>query len=349
MIIGISCNRLRHACQRGMLDYGEESCQSLSGTALDQQVGRLLLESLTPAAIELSLNASRDIAKRRAEVNQQWQHRLARIDYEADLAYRQYTSVDPENRLVARELERRWEEKLREQEQLRLEHRRFTEVQRIKALSADVGALWNAETTRPEDRQVIARTLLDRVIVTVDGDSENVDVEVRFAGGFASHIAHRRPVQTYDQMSNYSDLIARVEELKQGGHTLAQIADTLNKEGFRPAKRATRFTRNTVCQLMRRERDRRGVQPKSPRDQRQLRENEWWLPDLAMHLKMPLAATVDLIMRVLFFSCSWRRHRIPSCTGRVIAQLCEEILPPSIRWNAIADRVAIICKSQDLA
>ena len=123
----------------------------------------------------------------------------------------------------------------------------------------------------------------------IDGDSENVDVEVRFAGGFVSHISHRRPVQTYDQLSNYGELVARVEQLKQEGQTLAQIADALNKEGFRPVKRTTKFTRNTVCQLMRRERERRGVQPKSPRDQRQLRENEWWLPDLAMHLKMPVA------------------------------------------------------------
>lgn len=298
MTIGYSCNRLRYDCQRGVLDYGEERCQSLSGTELDQQVGRLLLEALTPAAIELSLNAARDIAKRRAEANQQWQHRLARIDYETDLAHRHYASVDPENRLVARELERHWEEKLRDQEQLRLEHRRFIEVQpseltsdevqRIKALSADVAALWNAETTRPEDRQVIARALLDRVVVTIDGKSENVDVEVRFAGGFISHVSHRRPVQTYDQLSNYGELVARVEQLKKEGRTLAQIADRLNREGFRPVKRATRFTRNTVCQLMRRERERRGVQPKSPRDQRQLRENEWWLPDLAMHLRMPV-------------------------------------------------------------
>jgi DNA invertase Pin-like site-specific DNA recombinase len=299
MIIGYSCNRLRYSCQRGMLDYGEESCQSLSGTELDQNVGRLLLEALTPAAIELSLNAARDITKRRAEADQQWQHRLTRIDYETDFAHRQYASVDPENRLVARELERRWEDKLREQEQLRLERRRFTEAQpselrtdeaqRIKTLSADVASLWSAKTTRPEDRQVIARTLLERVIVTVDGDSENVDVEVRFAGGFVSHLAHRRPVQTYDQTSNYGELVARVEHLKQEGQTLAQIADALNKEGFRPVKRATRFTRNTVCQFMRRERERRGVQPKSPRDQNQLHENEWWLPDLAMHLKMPFA------------------------------------------------------------
>ncbi len=298
MMIGYSCNRLRYACQRGKLDYGEQSCQSLSGTELDLLVGRLLLEALTPAAIELSLNAARDIVKRRVDANQQWQHRLARIDYEISLAHRQYMSVDPENRLVARELERRWEEKLRDQEQLRLEHRRFTEAQpgelttsealRIKELSADVAALWNAETTRPEDRQVIARTLLERVIVTVNGDSENVDVEVRFAGGFVSHLAHRRPVQRYDQVSNYGELIARVEHLKQEGKTLAQIADALNKDGFRPVKRATKFTRNTVCQLMRRERERRGIQPKSPRDQSQLREDEWWLPDLAMHLKMPV-------------------------------------------------------------
>ena len=278
--------------------YGEDRCQSLSGTELDQHVGKLLLEALTPAAIELSIDAASDLSSRRAEANQQWQHRLARIDYETDLAHRQYGSVDPENRLVARELERRWELKLRDQEQLRLEHRRFTEaqpseltkdeVERIKALSSNVAKLWSAETTRPEDRQVIARTLLERVIVTVDGDSENVDVEVRFTGGFVSHIAHRRPVQSYDQLSNYGELVGRVDQLKLDGKTLTQIADALNKEGFRPVKRTTQFTRDTVCQFMRRERERRGVQPKSPRDQSQLREYEWWLPDLAMHLKMPV-------------------------------------------------------------
>ena len=267
MIIGYSCNRLRYSCLRGKLDYGEERCQSLSGTELDRNVGQLILESLTPTAIELSLNAARDITKRRTEADQQWQHRLSRTDYETNLAHRQYASVDPENRLVARELESRWEDKLREQEQLRLEYRRFKEVQpseltideanRIRALSADVAALWSAKTTRPEDHQVIARTLLERVIVTVNGDSENVDIEVRFAGGFVSHFAHRRPVQTYDQTSNYKELVARAEQLKQEGKTLSQIADALNKEGFRPVKRTTKFTRNTVCQLMRRERERR--------------------------------------------------------------------------------------------
>jgi DNA invertase Pin-like site-specific DNA recombinase len=299
MTIGYACNRLRYSCQRGALDYGEDSCQSLSGTELDQRVGDLLLEALQPASIALSINAANDIQKRRTDAEQQWQHRLARIDYETELAHRQYAAVDPENRLVASELERRWEAKLRQQEQLRLEYRRFTdsqpselsadEVKQIEALSQSIAALWNAKTTRPEDRQVIARTLLERVIVTVEEDSENVDVEVRFAGGFVGRMAHRRPVQRYEQLSNYSELVTRIEQLQQEGKTLAQIADVLNAEGFRPTKRTTSFTSNTVCHLMRRERERRGVQPRSPRDSTQLREHECWLPDLAMRLKMPVS------------------------------------------------------------
>lgn len=297
MTIGYACNRLRYSCQRGSLDYGEDICQSLSGTELDKRIGGLILEALQPASIALSVNAANDIKKRRLEAEQQWQHRLARIEYETELAHRQYAAVDPDNRLVAGELERRWEEKLREQEQLRLEYRRFAdsqpgelsadEVKQIESLSQNIIALWNATTTRPEDKQVIARTLLDRVIVTVEKDSEKVDVEVRFAGGFVARVVHHRPVQRYDQLSNYTELVARIDQLQQEGQTLTQIADRLNAEGFRPTKRTTRFSSNTVCHLMRRERERRGVQPKSPRDQSQLREHEWWLPDLAMHLKMP--------------------------------------------------------------
>jgi hypothetical protein len=64
----------------------------------------------------------------------------------------------------------------------------------------------------------------------------------------------------------------------------------LNAEGFRPVKRTKKFKPGMICQLMRRERERCGVQPKSARDQNQLREHEWWLPDLAMHLNMPVSS-----------------------------------------------------------
>jgi DNA invertase Pin-like site-specific DNA recombinase len=319
MSVAYSCNRVRYACQRGAIDYGEEACQSLSGAELDKQVARLLLEALAPASIQLSLSAAGDIAKQRAEAQQQWQQRLKRVDYEVDLAHRQYAAVDPDNRLVARELERRWEGKLREQEQLRLEHRRFLQVQpseltsdearRIKDLSADIAALWHADSTTSEDRQIIARTLLDRIVVTVDEKSENVDVEVRFAGGFISRIVHRRPVQTYAQLSNYGELIERIKQLKQEGQSLAQIAMILTQERFRPPKRASKYDSAMISRLLRRERERAGEQSASPRDRSHLAPDEWWMSDLAMHLKMPIA-TMHRWRRV-----GWVRGRKVTETG----------------------------------
>jgi hypothetical protein len=147
----------------------------------------------------------------------------------------------------------------------------------------------NAKGTTPEDRQVIARTLLDRIIVTVEDASEKVDIEIRFAGGFVSRIIHRRPVQTYDQLSNYRELIERIKQLKDANETLANMAITLNEEGFRPPKRAQKFNRGMVCRLLRRERERLGVQGQCTRDRSELKKDEWWLSDLALHLKMPLA------------------------------------------------------------
>lgn len=299
MSVGYSCNRLRYTCQRGSIDYGEPRCQSLSGKELDQAVGSLLVEALRPASIALSLHAAKDIESRRQQVSQQWNHRLRRAEYEADLARRQYASVDPGNRLVAADLERRWEEKLVEQERLQLDHRRFEQSQpnalthdeqaSIESLSTDIASLWSAPTTTPEDRQVIARTLLDRVVITVEDETENVDVEICFAGGFTSRMSHMRPVQTYDQRRDYAELICRVKHLQRTGSTLRQIASTLNREGFIPAKRAKQFSRGIVHALLQREKHRLNEPTNRARERALLGHDEWWLPELAAHLKMPVA------------------------------------------------------------
>ncbi len=299
MSVVYSCNRLRYTCQRGAIDYGEPQCQSLSGAGLDRAIGGLLIEALRPASIALSLHASKDIQSQREQVALQWRQRLQRAEYDADLARRQYSSVDPGNRLVAADLERRWEEKLTQQERLMLDHRRFEQSQqseltseersRIESLSSDIDALWSSAQTSPEDRQVIARTLLDRVVISVEEESENVDVEVRFAGGFVSQMRHTRPVQTYDQRSDYPELINRVHQLQTRGSTLAQIAASLNHEGFVPAKRAKQFNRGMISVLLRREKHRKNEPAKGHRDRSSLNTDEWWLSDLAAHLKMPIA------------------------------------------------------------
>ncbi len=96
---------LRYSCQRGAIDYGQAACQSLSGTVLESFVVERLLQAVSPAALELSLAAMEDIERERRQLDQPWQQRLARSRYEVEQARRLYASVEPEHRLVARELE----------------------------------------------------------------------------------------------------------------------------------------------------------------------------------------------------------------------------------------------------
>ena len=125
---------------------------------------------------------------------------------------------------MARELERRWDEALRTDEKLQAEYARFVdnspkqlplhEREQIRALATNLPHLWRAPSTTAEDRQAIARLLLEQVTVAVEGTSDQVDVELRWAGGFVSQHTLCRPVQTYKQLSNYEALVARIDGLR---------------------------------------------------------------------------------------------------------------------------------------
>lgn len=299
MSVGYSGTHLRYTCQRNAVDYGEDICQSLAGRDLDESIGRLLLESIRPASLEVSLAAASDIAKQRADNDRGWRHRLERIDYQTELARRSYAAVDPEHRLVARQLELRWEEKLSEQETLQQEYRRFaadqprellaSERAQIHSLSENIESLWRAESTTSEDRQTITRLLLDRVVVLVNPTNEQIEVDVHWVGGFNSHHHESRPVDSYKQLSNYSELVARIVELQSAGTSSAEIAVCLNAEGYRPPKRSKTFDKWMVIRLLAGLRLERRDTGKSPCDRTHLGTNEWWLSELAMELKMPIA------------------------------------------------------------
>src|SRR5207244_4268099 len=120
---------LRYSCSRGMADYGEPACQSLSGRRLDALVSRQVLTALEPAALELHLAAAAEVAQERQRLHRHWQQQRERAGYQTERAARQYEAVEPENRLVARELERRWEEALAAQRRLEEDYQRFGAAQ----------------------------------------------------------------------------------------------------------------------------------------------------------------------------------------------------------------------------
>lgn len=317
---GGSNNYLRYSCSRAVIDYGEPLCQSLSGKVLDDFVAEQVLKVLEPAALELSLAAEAELRGQRQRLENHWKQRLERAACEADRAGRQHAAVEPENRLVGRELERRWEEALRQQRQVEEDYERFcrqqpeelTAAQReaVLRLAHDVAHIWRAATTTPQDRQEILRLLLDRIHVNVEGKSEHVEVTLHWAGGFTSHHRLIRPVSRYEQLSNYRALCDRIDALRKQRCSSAEIARHLNAEGFHPPKRTALFNAGSVTRLMA-ARGRQGPRPHAMTDPALLEEHESWLTDLSRQLEIPVA-TLHKWQRV-----GWIHSRkVPVAGGR---------------------------------
>ncbi len=313
----------RYQCTTGIVDFRVPRCQSLSGKVLDELVTEKLLKALEPAALELSLIAADDLQQERRRLDDNWGQRLERARYEVDRARRQYESVEPENRLVARELERQWESSLKDLHELEQQHVRFrhshpikmSDLERdlIRTLSENLPSLWCASTTTNCDRQRIVRLLIDRVVVAVQGSSEHVEVSLHWSGGFISAHDLVRPVRRYEQTADYERLKSRVEELHGQGNSYAEIAKQLNSEGFRPAKQTKEFDKSIVGRLFDRFRQhqpetRKISGPLAPQD------NEWYASDLAKALSIPRNTLL-----------SWAQHgwihinrKLPGYHGRII-------------------------------
>jgi Recombinase/Recombinase zinc beta ribbon domain len=116
-----------YECVERWTHYGEPKCQHLAGPCLDAFVSQQVLAALEPATLELSLTATERLEQERAELDRLWHQRRERAAYEVERAARQYQAVEPEHRLVARTLERAWEEKLAAQQQLEEEYHRFVQ------------------------------------------------------------------------------------------------------------------------------------------------------------------------------------------------------------------------------
>jgi DNA invertase Pin-like site-specific DNA recombinase len=261
MIVRYSGPKNRHAydCTRGSADYAEPLCQGLSGPSLDELIAGRLLAAVEPAALEASLAAVAGVERERAELARHWHLRRERAAQEVDRAARHYQACEPENRLVGRELERRWEESLKSRRLLEDEYERWQRTapgrlsgedeRMIRSLATNLPAVWEAATTTPAERQRIARLLIEHVKVIVDKSSERVDVELHWVGGLVESHILSRPVNRYDLQADYPRMIARLREWCVEGRSAAEIAERLNAEGFRPPKRSERFNRAMVQRL----------------------------------------------------------------------------------------------------
>ncbi len=120
----------------------------------------------------------------------------------------------------------------------------------IRSLADDLPAIWIAETTPPADRQRIARLLLERVVVTVDKNSEKVAVQLHWIGGQVRSYVVSRPVSGYHCRSDYPRLVERLRAMSQERLPAAEIAQRLNAEGSHPPRKAKQFNSGIILHLM---------------------------------------------------------------------------------------------------
>jgi DNA invertase Pin-like site-specific DNA recombinase len=245
-------SRPHYECDQTHTDYGVPTCQVLRGDGIDAAVALAFLEALQPAQIEVSLSALQHLQDQERQIQRQWQLRLERAGYEADLARRRFLSVDPENRLVARSLERDWNDKLSEVARLEREQASLptqsalmlgeAERARILALSHDLPTVWNALTTTSAERKQLLRLLVKDVTLT--RRETTIAIAIRWQTQACTLLEIGRPPRSFEVRRTDPRVVARIRELA-AEHPDAQIAALLNAEGLHPGLKGG-FTRSKV-------------------------------------------------------------------------------------------------------
>jgi DNA invertase Pin-like site-specific DNA recombinase len=229
-----------YECNSVHARYADPTCQSMRGDGIDAAVVRTFLEAMRPAQLEVSMAAFDQIAARARQLDRQWELTVERARYEAELARRRFVAVDPENRLVARTLEREWNDRLAELERLERDATRRPglanrlvdpeERRRVLALAQDLPKVWWAPTTLQTDRKQLLSYLIKDV--TLSREDTTIRVAIRWQTEACTVLEVPRPRRVYEVRRTDPRVVARVRALASE-HTDREIAALLDREGLR--------------------------------------------------------------------------------------------------------------------
>jgi DNA invertase Pin-like site-specific DNA recombinase len=237
----------RYYCDGRRRSRAEKICASLHGPSIDTAVTQAFFEAIRPAqldALEAVLAAQ---ATEREQLLRQWQERLKRARYEAHLAQRQYDAADPDNRLVTGELERRWEEKLRELRSTEEAYERFQQTpvaqvlepelrRQLEHISEELPALWSREDFSNAHKKELLRCLISRVVLRRTAPDE-IEVRIVWVSGHFTLVHARPPAKLVREVRGYEQMVERIESLwRAGTKSDREIAEQLTEEGFHSAR-----------------------------------------------------------------------------------------------------------------
>ena len=230
----------RYSCCGGRVDRGHAACLSLGGLRIDQAVSRQVLEAIQPTGIEAAISARQCAVHERDEKRKSLELAIEKARYEAARARRQYDAVDPDNRLVAGELEARWNQSLStvadlegQMEQLNAHRDELTDEQRqrLRELGHDLPSLWNHPSASPELKKRILRTVLHEIVINEQGDPPHHLLQLHWQGGVHTELQVPRNGPGKTRHITDCNAIELIRELSKVCSDHA-IAATLNRLGY---------------------------------------------------------------------------------------------------------------------
>jgi DNA invertase Pin-like site-specific DNA recombinase len=240
-----------YMCQRHGIKHAQTICQRIPGNAIDEAIGKLLMETVSPRTLELALHVQKELESRAGEAERLRQHEIERARYQSELARRRYMRVDPDNRMVADSLEAEWNQSLRAlaeakdryEKQRQADQACLTDEQRagIIGLAKDFPRLWNDPRTPQRERKRMARLLI--ADVTLLRGSE-LRAQLRFNGGATHTVTLPLPKPAWALRQTSSEVVSEIDRLLDD-HTDAEIAKLLNDRGMTSGE-GKRFTRLRV-------------------------------------------------------------------------------------------------------
>lgn len=268
-----------YICGRGYQDGDEKTCQSMTSRPIDAVVAEAFLAAVSPVSVRVSMRVLDQVEQDLIAQRRQRELQLEQARYEARLAQRQYDAVDPSNRLVAAELERRWNEKLERVAQL---ERAYAQAERdaewnltaeeratIAELSQDLPAIWSAETTTNQERKQLLRMAIESVQLDGSRQAGQIEMQIHWRSGAVTRHIVKRAAPGEGSLKTPEEAVSQIHKMA-GRRSYAEIAACLNRAGLHSAFGRC-FTSQHVGYICRRDgltgdKQRPGLQPKGRPD-----------------------------------------------------------------------------------
>jgi len=247
-----------YVCQNNQVEYGGDKCQHIAGAALEKALSKLLLEIISPLALEVTVAVQEELKSRAQEVINLQQKRLEELRYAAELAKRRFLRVDPDNRLVADELEADWNSSLRALNEAREELDKLCrepsgslgaeEKSEVLKIAGDFARLWEDKSLPDRERKRIVRLIIEDVVLLKN--SKQIIAKIRFRGGAAKELTVTPTPRFLENFRTKPEVVQEIDRLLEN-HSEIDIAAILNENGFVSGTK-TQFTPNMVSAIRRR-------------------------------------------------------------------------------------------------